>query len=95
MAILLARMRNHVAVHLWKAEVVMDPWMRGEAEPCGFCGCSTGTCTMSVVHKKISSMCPCVVTLKQAMAMHKEENMPRECPILGCTATPWVLEHQN
>ena len=35
-AIALARMRNHVAVHLQKGEVVTDPRMRGEAEPCGF-----------------------------------------------------------
>ena len=41
--------------------------------------------------KKISSTCWCVVTLKQAVAMRKQENMPRECPILGCSAGPWVL----
>ena len=29
--------------------------------------------------------------LKLAMAMRKHENMPRECPIPGCSATPWVL----
>ena len=56
--IALARMRNHVAVHLQSGEVVVDPSMRGEAEPCGFCGCSTGTCTTSIVRKKISSACP-------------------------------------
>ena len=60
-AIALARMRNHVAVHLQKGEVVTDPRMRGEAEPCGFCGRTTGTCTTSIVRKKISSTCPCVV----------------------------------
>ena len=35
-AIALARMRNHVVVQ--KGEVVTDPRMRGEAEPCGFSG---------------------------------------------------------
>ena len=44
-----------------------------------------------VVRKKISSPCPCVVPLKHAVAMRKQENMPRECPIPGCSATPWVL----
>ena len=43
------------------------------------------------MRKKISSTCPCVVTFKQAVAMHKQENMPRECPIHRCSATPWVL----
>ena len=87
-AIALARMRNHVGVHLQKGEVVTDPRMSGEAEPCGSCGRSTGTCTMSIVRKKISSTCSCVVTLKQAVAVRKQENIPCECPIPGCSATP-------
>ena len=90
-AIALARMRHHVAVHLQKGEVVTDPRMHGEAEPCGFCGRTTGTCATSIVGKKISSTCPCVVPLKLAMATRKKENMLRECPIPGCSATPWVL----
>ena len=90
-AIALARMPNHVAVHLQRGEVVVDPRMRVQAEPCGFCGRSTGTCTTSIVRKTISSTCPCVVTLKLAMAMRKQENMPHECPIRGCSATPWIL----
>ena len=89
-AIAFARMRNHVVVHLQRDEVVVDPNMRGEAEPCGFCGLSTGTCTTSIVRKKISSTCPFVVTLKRAVAMRKKEKMPPECPIPGCSATPWV-----
>ena len=32
-----------------------------------------------------------LVTLKAAMAMRKQENMPRECPIPRCSATTWVL----
>ena len=35
-AIALARMRNHVAVHLQRGEVVVEPKMRGEAEPVDF-----------------------------------------------------------
>ena len=42
------------------------------------------------MRKRISSTCPFVVTLKPAVAMRKQENMPRECPIPGCSATPWV-----
>ena len=80
----LARMRNHVAVHLQKGEVVTDPRMHGQVEPCGFCGRTTGTCTTSIVRKKISSTCPCVVPLKHTVAI-------RECPIPGCSATAWVL----
>ena len=90
-AIALARMRNHVAVHFQKGEVVTDPRMFGEAEPCGFCGRTIGTCTTNIVRKKISSTCPCVGPLKLAVAMRKQENMPHECPIPGCSATPWVL----
>ena len=90
-AIDLARTRNHVAVHLQKGEVVRDPRMRGEAGPCGFYVCTTGTCTTSIVRKQISSTCPCVAPLKHVVAMRKQENMPRECPIPGCSATPWVL----
>ena len=74
-AIALARMRNHVAVHLQKGEVVTDPRMRGEAEPCGFCGRTTGMCTTSIMRKKISSTYLCVVPLKLAVAMRKQENM--------------------
>ena len=91
MAIALARMRNHVAVHLQKGEVVTDPRMRAEAEPCGFSGHNTGTCTTTVVRKKINSTCPCVVPLKHAVAMRKQENMPCECLVPGCSATPPVL----
>ena len=80
-----------MAVHLHKGEVVTEPRMRGEAEPCGFCGRTTGTCTTSIVRKKISSTCLCVVPLKLTVAMRKQENMPRECPIPGCSGTPWVL----
>ena len=90
-AVAVARMRNHVAWHLQKGEVVTDPRMRGEAEPCGFCERTTGTCTTSIVRKKISSTCPCVVPLKLTVAMRKQENMPHECPIPGCSGTPWVL----
>ena len=87
----MARMRNHVALHLQNGEVVTDPRMRGEAEPCDFCGLTTGTCTTSIVRTKISGTCPCVVPLKLTVAMRKQGNMPRECPIPGCTGTPWVL----
>ena len=48
-------------------------------------------CTTSIVRKKISSTCPCVVPLKLAVAMRKQENMHRECSIPGCSGTPWVL----
>ena len=90
-AIALARMHTHVAVHLQKREVVTDPRMRSEAKPCGLRGRTRGACTTSIVRKKSSSTCPCVVPLKLAAAMHKQENMPRECPIPWCSATPWVL----
>ena len=69
--------------------------MRGEAEPCGFCGRTKGMCTTSIVRKKSRNTCPCVVPLKLAMAMHKQENMPRESPIPGCSATSWVLNIKN
>ena len=91
-AIALARMRNHVVVHLQKGEAVTDPRMRGEAKPCGLCGRTTGTCTTAIVRKKINSTCPCGVPLKHVVAMRKQENMPRECSIIPrCSATPWVL----
>ena len=51
MAIALARMRNHVAVHLQKGEVVMDLKMFAEAELCGLSGCGKGTLTTSIVRK--------------------------------------------
>ena len=41
--------------------------------------------------QEISSTCPCVVPLKHVVAMRRQENMPRECPIPRCNATPWVL----
>ena len=76
-AIALARMRTHLAVHLQKGEVVKDPRMRGEAEPCGFFGRSIGTFSTSIVHKKIThSTCLCLVPLKHTVAMRKQENMP-------------------
>ena len=72
-AIALARMRHHVAVHWQRGEVVTDLRPHGEAEPCGFCGRTTGTCTTSIVGKKISNTCPCVVPLKLAIATRKKE----------------------
>ena len=90
-AIALASMLNHVEVHLQKGEVVTDPRMHGEAEPCGFCSCSTGTCRTSIVLKKIGSMCPYVITMKPAVTMCKQDNMPRECSVPACSATPWFL----
>ena len=80
-----------MVVDLQKGEVVTDPRMRGEAGPCVFCGRTTGRCTTTIVRKKINSTCPCVVPLKLAVAMRKQENLPRECPIPGCSCTPWVL----
>ena len=71
--------------------MVTDPRMRGEAEPCGICGRTTGTCPTSMVRKKISSTGPCVAPLKLARAMRKQDIMLRECPIPKCSATPWVL----
>ena len=58
----------------------------------GFRGRSTGTCAKSIVHNKINRMCLCVVTLQPAVAIGKDTNMPRECRILRCSATPWVLK---
>ena len=84
-----------MAVHLQKGEVVTDTRMRGEAGPCGFCGRTTGTCTTSIVRKIISSTCPYVVPMKLVVAMRKQENMPRECPIPGCSGTPVGFEQQN
>ena len=81
-------MRYHVAVPLQKGEVVTDPRMCGEAEPCPFCGRTTGTCTTSIVCKKISSTWLCPVPLKDVVSMRKQEEMPRECPIAGCSASP-------
>ena len=86
-AIALARMRNHVAMLVQRGEAVVDPGMRDEAEPCGFCERSSGAWTESILRGEISSTCPCVVTLKPAVAMRKQENMPRECPIPGCSVT--------
>ena len=37
-----------MAVHLQGGEVVVDPTMRGEAEPCGFCGRSMAWCHPTV-----------------------------------------------
>ena len=79
-------MRNHVAEHLQKGEVVMDPRMRGEAKPCGFCGHTTGTCTTSIVRKKISSTCLCVVPLKLTVSMRQQENMPLNVLFPGAVA---------
>ena len=93
-AIALARMCNHVAMHLQKGEGVTDPRTHGAAEPCALCGRTTGTCTTSIVVKKISSTCPCEVPLKHAVAMRKQENMPCECPIPAWSA-PVGFEHQN
>ena len=46
---------------------------------------------MCGMRNKISSRCLFAITLKQALAMHKQENMPRECPLPGCRAAPWFL----
>ena len=72
MAIALARMCNHVAVHLRKGEVVTGPRMCGEPGPCAFFGRNGGTCTMSIVRKKICNTCPCVVSNIEASSGHAQ-----------------------
>ena len=65
--------------------------MRGEVKPYRFAGCGADMCTTSIVRREISCTFPCVVTLKQGMAMCKQETLRRECPAPVCNATPWVL----
>ena len=84
-----------MATHLQKGQVVTDPRMRDEAIPYAFCGRCTGACRTSIVRKKCSGRCPCVVTLKQAVFIRKQDNVPREYPNSGCNATLPIFRHQS
>ena len=79
-----------MVVHLQKGEVVTKPRMRGEAEALWFRWVHNMH-VYQVCAPENSSTCPCVAPLKAAVAMRKQEKMPPECPIPGCSATLWFL----
>ena len=88
-AIALARMRHHVAVHLQKGEVATDPRMHGEAEPCDFCGRTTGTCTTSTTSVLCAGKSVAhAITLKVAQAVDNEGASFSE-PSLGRSDWEW------
>ena len=63
----------------------------GDAEPCGFCGSSNGSCVTIVVHKTMHSTYPFAFAFKLGKAQKNKENVPRACPVPLCAAAHWVL----
>ena len=90
-AVPLRIMLDHVAEHIAKGDAVADARHRGKAEPCGFCGRSTGTCQTTLNGTKVSTNCPYRYSFKYKKALEKKRNVPRKCPVPMCTASPFTL----
>ena len=90
-AVPLCIMLDHVAEHIAKGDAVADARHRGQAEPCGFCGCSTGTCETTLNGTKVCTNCPYRYSFKYKKALEKKRNVPRKCPVLMCPTSPFTL----
>ena len=90
-AVPLRIMLDHMVGHIAKGDAVADARNRGKAEPCGFCGRSTGTCETTLNGTKVSTNCPYPYSFKYKKALEKKRNLPRKCPVPTCTASPFTL----
>ena len=90
-AVPLRIMFDHVAEHIAKGDTVVDARHRGKAEPCGFCGRSTGTSETTVNGTKVCTNCPYRYSFKYKKALQKKRNVPRKCPVPMCPASPFTL----
>ena len=84
-------MLDHVAEHIAKGDAVADARHRGQAEPCGFCGRSTGTGETTLNGTKVCINCPYRYSFKYKKALEKKRNVPRKCPVLIFPAFPFTL----
>ena len=89
-AVPLRIMLDHVAEHIAKGDAVADARHRGKAEPCGFCGRSTGTCKTMLNGTKVCTNCPYRYSFKYKKALEKRRNVPRKCPVPMCPASPFT-----
>ena len=90
-AVPLRIMLDHLTKHLAKDDAVADAHHRGQAEPCGFCSCSTGTCETTLNWTKVCTNCPYLYSFKCKKALEKKRNVPRKCPVPMCPASPFTL----
>ena len=84
-------MLDHVAKHIAEGDAVADAHHRGQAEPCGFCGRSSGTCETTLNGTKVCTSCPYQYSFKYKKALEKKRNVPRKCPVPMCPASPFTL----
>ena len=89
-AIALARMHDHVAVHLQK-RVVMDPRMRREAEPCGFCGSEYKHVHHKYCAQENEHHLPVCSHIQAQRPCTNKNTCPVNVLFAGASATPWVL----
>ena len=90
-AVPLCIMLDHVVEHIAKGDAVADARHRGQAEPCGFCGRSTGTCETTLNGTNVCTNCPYRYSFKYKKALEKKRNVPRKCPVPMCPASPFTL----
>ena len=90
-AVPLRIMWGHVAAHIAKGDAVADAHHRGQAEPCGFCGRSTGTCETALNGTKVCTNCPYRYSFKYKKALEKKRYVLRKCPVPMCPASPFTL----
>ena len=81
---------DHVAQHIAKDDAMADARHRGQAELCGFCGRSTGTCKTTLNGTKVCTSRPSRYSFKYK-ALEKTRNVPRQCPVPMCPASPFTL----
>ena len=84
-------MLDHVAEHTAEADAVVDARQRGQAEPCGLYGRSTGTCETTLKGTTVSTNCPYRYSFKYKKAFEKKRDVPRNFPVSICAASPFTF----
>ena len=82
---------KHVAVHILQGDHLTLADGKGNAEPCRFCWWSDGSCDTKLVKAKASNTCQNFTPFRYRHASRKQPNVPRHCPLLFCSATPFTL----
>ena len=87
-------MLDHVAHHIAKGDTMDDARHRGQAEPCGLCGRSIGTCETTLNGTKLCTNCHYRYSFKYKKALEKKRNVPRKCRVPMCPASQGTLNIQ-
>ena len=85
------KMLDHVAAHLERGDPMPNANKGGDHEACGFCGQTDGQCKTELAGKTVKSTCLYASRLHYSTALKNFRNVPQQCPVPGCMATPFTL----